>query len=357
MTEPCKTLVILSPGFPANEADSACLPPQQVFVRNLKQNYPALHIIILAFEYPHSSTEYQWNDVTVMPFGGRNRGKLFRRANWIRIRLKLSRLNKQYQLLGLLSFWLGDCAYIAHTFAQRNNLRHFCWILGQDAKPSNKYVKLIKPGSESLIALSDFIADEFYKNYAVKPAHVMPIGIDTTLFDQAPVERDIDILGVGSPIPLKQFHLLVSIVNSLRDTFANIKAVICGDGPEVAALHHLIKADHLENHISLTGELPHASVLKLMQRSKILVHPSSYEGFGVVCLEALYAGAKVVSFVRPMRKPIKNWHFAQNTGDMVNVLRGLLEEDKLDHAPISPFLIADTCKAVMDLYEFGKSPS
>src|ERR1700712_270293 len=127
MTEPQKTLVILSPGFPASEADSACLPPQQVFVRNLKQNYPALNIIVLAFEYPYSSAEYLWKGVAVIPFGGRNRGKLFRRANWIRIRLTLSRLNKQYQVIGLLSFWMGDCAFIAHTFAKRNRLKHFCW--------------------------------------------------------------------------------------------------------------------------------------------------------------------------------------------------------------------------------------
>jgi hypothetical protein len=31
-----KTFVILSPGFPENEADSTCLPLQQSFIRSLK---------------------------------------------------------------------------------------------------------------------------------------------------------------------------------------------------------------------------------------------------------------------------------------------------------------------------------
>jgi hypothetical protein len=36
------------------------------------------------------------------------------------------------------------------------------------------------------------------------------------------------------------------------------------------------------------------------------------KGFGYVNLEALYAGASVVSFVRPMDEPIPNWHIANN---------------------------------------------
>ena len=35
-----KTLVILTPGFPSNEADTTCLPMQQNLVRSLKLMYP-----------------------------------------------------------------------------------------------------------------------------------------------------------------------------------------------------------------------------------------------------------------------------------------------------------------------------
>src|SRR6201996_5324552 len=102
------TLVILSPGFPENEADSTCVPAQQVFVKNLKQNFPKLHIIVLAFEYPFAAAEYQWHDVTVLSFGGKNKGGIFRLFNWLRIWLRLRKLNKQYHIIGLLSFWMGD---------------------------------------------------------------------------------------------------------------------------------------------------------------------------------------------------------------------------------------------------------
>jgi len=355
MNEQAKTLVILSPGFPENEADTTCVPAQQVFVRNLKLNYPNLNIIVLAFEYPFCADEYQWNGIKVISFGGRNRGKLYRLYNWMLIGKTLSRLNKQYRFIGLLSFWLGDCAFIADRFAKRNKLKHFCWLLGQDAKPGNKYVKLIKPQAESLIALSDFIAKEFNKNYDITPAHVIPPGVDPSLFNVIQTGKDIDILGAGSLISLKQFSLLIEIIKSLHYDFPDIKAVICGGGPERKLLDEMIREHHLGNNIELTGELPHKSVLALMQRTRIFVHPSAYEGFGMVCLEALYAGAQVVSFVHPMDAEIRNWHFAQAQGDMLNIVRSLMENPAKNHLKVAPYLIADTNKAMMKLFDYSEA--
>ena len=355
MNSRVKTLVILSPGFPKNEEDSACIPPQQVFVKNLRQYYPNLNIIVLAFEYPFFSTQYQWNGITVISFGGRSRGKLFRLYNWIRIRKTLIRLNKQYQLTGLLSFWMGDCGLIGSTFAKRHDLKHFCWILGQDAKTGNKYFKWTNPNGNSLIALSDFIAKETNKNYGVTPAHVIPLGIDPAMFGPSPTERDIDILGAGSLIPLKQFSLLVNMVSVLHIYFPDIKVMICGDGPERQLLNDIIKEHNLEKNIQLTGELDHTSVLALMQRTKVFVHPSAYEGFGMVCLEALYAGAQVVSFVRPMDAPVKNWHFTQGPDGMTDLVKNLLEAGTSPQSPVAPFYMRDTCRKVMGLFDYKEA--
>jgi len=355
MSERDKTLVILSPGFPKDETDSTCIPPQQVFVRNLKLQFPTLNIVVLAFEYPFHSAHYLWNGVTVISFGGKNSGGITRLSNWLRVWLTLRRLKKQYQLLGLLSFWMGDCAFIANAFAKKNNLKHFCWILGQDAKPGNKYFRWTKPDGKSLIALSDFISKEVKNNYSVTPAHVIPVGVDPCLFSDVPVKRDIDILGAGSLIPLKLFSLLINMVSTLHIYFPDIRAVICGDGPERELLSMLIKDYQLEKNIELTGELPHASVLDLMQRTKVFAHPSSYEGLGMVCLEALHAGAQVVSFVRPMDQAIRNWHFAGTHDEMVNMLKAILEDPFCNHSKVSPYLIKDTCIAMMRLFDYNDS--
>jgi len=349
------TLIILSPGFPKDEADSTCVPPQQVFVKNLKKTFPGLKIVVLAFEYPYKAAEYQWNGVKVFAFAGSNKGGVKRILNWRKIRGKLRQLHDGQHIIGILSFWLGDCALIGSRFAKRKNLPHFCWILGQDAKKGNRYVKLIKPQATSLVALSDFVAGHFGKNYGIVPQHVVPPGIDSEMFEKTSGHRDIDILGAGSLIPLKQFYMLIELVNSLKEKHPNIKATICGGGPEMKTLKTMIHDHGLDDQITLTGELPHPEVLKLMQRSKLFVHPSGYEGFGVVCLEALYAGAQVVSLVKPMKAEIKNWHIARSQSDMVDVVQELLNNPAKDHTPVAPFLIKDSAKAIMDIFGYNDS--
>ncbi|MBK9485561.1 MAG: hypothetical protein IPO01_10185 [Chitinophagaceae bacterium] len=62
--------------------------------------------------------------------------------------------------------------------------------------------------AEELIALSDFLQTEFEKNYGIKPAFVIPPGIDSKQFISPIKEKDIDLLAAGSLIPLKQFEIL-----------------------------------------------------------------------------------------------------------------------------------------------------
>lgn len=349
------TLVILSPGFPENEADTTCIPAQQVFVRNLKKNFPALNIVVLAFQYPFTSSRYRWWGVTVFSFGGKNRGGVFRLLVWIRVWLKLRKLKRKHRLVGLLSFWMGECTLVASRFARWHKVKHFSWVLGQDAKLWNKYFDRIKPRAGSLIALSDFIAAEFNRNYDIRPAHAIPVGIDPAMFNLPATERDIDVLGAGSLIPLKQYFLLVNIVGVLRETRPGIKAIICGDGPEMESLRTMVRNLGLESNITLMGELEHKDVLDMMGRAKIFVHTSAYEGFGVVCLEALYAGAQVVSFVKPMDAEIRNWHFAHMQDDMLKIVKGLLDDPGIDHTPVIPYLADDSSKAIMDLFGYNEA--
>ncbi|HVW16571.1 MAG TPA: glycosyltransferase family 4 protein [Mucilaginibacter sp.] len=350
------TLIILSPGFPKDETDSTCVPPQQVFVKNLKKTFPGLKIVVLAFEYPYKAAEYQWNGAKVFAFGGSNKGGIKRIVNWRKIRAKLRQLHDGRHIVGILSFWLGDCALIGSRFAKRHGLRHFCWILGQDAKKGNRYFKLIKPQASSLIALSDFVAAHVKKNYGIEPQHIIPPGIDPDMFGEPAGERDIDILGVGSLIALKQFYMLTELVNSLKADFPDLKCVICGDGPEKKSIQTMINDLDLAGHIDLAGELPHGEVLNLMQRSKILVHPSAYEGFGVVMLEALHAGAQVVSLVKPMNADIQNWHVARSQSDMVAVVKKILSDPVAPNTRVAPYLIKDTAASVMELFGISSLP-
>jgi hypothetical protein len=64
----------------------------------------------------------------------------------------------------------------------------------------------------------------------------------------------------------------------------------------------------------------------------------------------------VVSFVRPMETGIKNWHFARMQGDMLKIIRGLLDEPNMDHSPVAPYLVTDSNMAMMKLFDHDNMP-
>lgn len=346
------TFVILTPGFPASVADSTCLPMQQQFVKALKQYDPSLNIIVLSLQYPYHTEVYNWHDITVMSFNGRNKGGLRRLILRRKIYAALKKINDQSNITGILSFWYNECAWIGNKFAAKNRLNHFCWILGQDAKPGNAYPASLKlPGTE-LIALSDFLQDTFSKNHRVKPAFVIPPGIDGRLFDPVTVKKDMHLLAAGSLITLKRFDIFIEIVAELKKEIPGIQAVLIGEGPGRKKLEQLIRQLGLNSNITLTGELAYPQVLQWMQRSRVFIHPSAYEGFSGVCQEALAAGARVISFCKPMNTDISNWHIVSGKEQIKDLALQLLQNKDAAFAGYIPYSMNDTVKKLARLYNF-----
>jgi glycosyltransferase involved in cell wall biosynthesis len=345
-----QTLVILSPGFPKDKADTACLPPQQIFVKALKEICPGLNIIVLTFHYPFFAAEYDWHGVKVISIGGKDKGRIYRVLTWRKAWLILKKLNKEYKLIGLLSFWFGECAFVGSRFAKQHGLTHYSWLLGQDAKKGNKYFKWIKPKGDQLIALSDFIVKEVKKNYRITPLHVIPVGIDTSLFGTSHPKREIDILGAGALIPLKQYDLFIESISYLKEFYPDLKAVICGKGVDMEWLKNLTLTKGLSDNITFKGEIPHKEVLRLMQRSKIFLHPSNYEGFGAVLSEALYSGTQVVSFCKPMDKDYRHHHVVKSMEEMNAKLLSILKSKKIDHYPVLMCPIQQIAKNMISLF-------
>jgi glycosyltransferase involved in cell wall biosynthesis len=345
-----KTLIILSPGFPKDEQDTACLPAQQVFIRALNRNFPNLQIMILSFEYPFTKSNYRWHGNEVFAFGGRNRRKIARFRMWRSVWKRLHTISENENIIGLLSFWCTETALLGKRFAKKNKLKHFCWIMGQDARKGNGMIPLIRPEPAELIALSDSAAREFFNNYGVQPSRVIPPGIEPIPFWTDPPGRIIDLLGAGALIPLKQYDLFVKIVHKIKEKIPAVNAMLCGKGPEEEKLNQSIESLQLTRNLYMTGELPHAEVLRLMQKTKVFLHPSAYEGFGMVCVEALNAGARVISFCKPMNDQIENWHIVQDEKEMAERAIDLLAQDSSRFSPVLYFSSDDCAKKIISLF-------
>jgi glycosyltransferase involved in cell wall biosynthesis len=349
-----ETLLILTPGFPVDETDTTCLPLQQSLIRVLHEMYPQLDIHVVSLDYPYRKEPYRWHDLHITSFGSKRRGPLFNMLRHHKINKRLRSIASEKKLIGILSFWCTGPALAGKKLAAKTNIPHYCWIPGRDAEKKNKYIRSVRPDANELIALSDFIADEFEKNHGIRPAHLVTPGIDPRSFARHDAVKDIDLLAVGSLIPLKRYSVFLNVVAALKKQLPGIKAVLAGKGPEKERLEALIRQYGLENNITLTGELPHPEALQLMQRAKVFLHPSSYEGFGVVCLEALYSRARVISFCRPMKMEIKNWHIVSSEQEMIATTLQLLVQHPVQE-PVAPFLISHTASAMMRLFNYKEA--
>jgi len=344
------TFIIISPGFAKDEKDSTCLPLQQNLAKAINKKFPSIKIIILAFQYPFTQSEYYWYGNKVISFGSRNKGKIFTLLLWRKVWLCLKKIQQENNVKGLLSFWIGEGALIGKYFGKKYAIKHYCWILGQDAKKGNKHAKRMCSNPEQLIALSDFIANEFYKNYHALPSHIIPPGVEPAQFLKDAPERTIDILGAGSLITLKQYEVFINVVFKLKTVFPLIKVMLCGKGPEEQKLKKLIRSFSLENNITLIGEIPHHEVLAMMQQAKIFLHPSCYEGFGVVCIEALFAGAHVISFCKPMNNNIEHWDIVNNEEEMLVKSVEILQSNNIEYKTVTFGSMDDCAKKIVKLF-------
>ena len=110
----------------------------------------------------------------------------------------------------------------------------------------------------------------------------------------------------------------------------------------------------MQNNITLAGEKPHAETLRLMQRTKVFLHTSNYEGFSTVCLEALYAGCHVISFIKPMQHDIDHWHIVQTKEEMVCKALYLLNDTATQYKPVSAYSMDESARTIMNLFGYDK---
>lgn len=347
-----KTLLILTPAFPENESATYWVPSQQLMVKALKNNFPAINIIVLSFQYPHHTSSYTWHGITIFSFDGMHKRKMKRLSLWRNAWKTLNEIRRKHTVIGLFSCWCGECALIGKYFGKRYAIKHYIWICGQDARKTNKWVPFIRPQGNELAAMSHSLVHEFEKNHGIKPLHIIPNAIDKASFPSTlPFVRDIDILATGSFEPLKRPDLFIRIVGNIRQLLPDLKAFHCGIGREKEKIATLIKELNLSDNIQLLGGKPHDEVLQLMQRAKVFLHTSGYEGFSTVCLEALYAGAHVISFCYPLGHPVPHWHIANNAEEMKAKALDILQNQQTDHSPVMLYDMNDSARAVMKLFE------
>jgi teichuronic acid biosynthesis glycosyltransferase TuaC len=169
--------------------------------------------------------------------------------------------------------------------------------------------KKILQQAESVIVVGDKLREDMINNFDVPETnvHVMSMGVDTSVFNYVakveareklslPIEEKI-LIFVGNVIQAKGLLELVEAFDSLKMSFPDSSLYVIGsqkDAQFVEELRSFIREKDVED-IHFKEPLGQADLALWMSAADALVLPSYHEGFGLVALEAMSAGTKVVA--------------------------------------------------------------
>ncbi len=341
-----KHILLLTPGFPKDENDFNCIPPLQEFLIKFNSKHPQMKISVIPFQYPYRNNDYLWNGIKVFPLNGKNLA-IKKPLVWLMGFRNATRIHSEYSVDVIHSIWLGECAMIGNILSNKFKCEHVCTLMGQDVKVSNRYLRLSKNDQIKIVALSQNQSDQFSQITNRKVNDIIHWGIDDQqITAQA---RDIDLLGVGSLIPLKNYSLFIKTITEIVKTNPLLKCILVGTGHESEKLKEMVEENGLMKNIEFTGLIDRKEIFKLMQRSKIFVHPSTFEGSGYAFAEALVNGMNIVSFNVGYAQNHPKWYIAKDEDEFIRITERLLTT-KLDFNPVNIFPLSKTVNKYASLY-------
>ncbi len=167
-----------------------------------------------------------------------------------------------------------------------------------------RLIRIFYPWARSVVAVSHGAADDIARtsgvprdrvrviyNPVITPEVLGQIG-ETPDHPWLAAEQPGVILGVGRLTAAKDFPTLIRAFAEVRRQ-RDVRLIIVGEGEERHGLEALIRELGVEDVVSLPGYRENA--VAYMARSALFVLSSEWEGLPTVLIEALAAGARVVS--------------------------------------------------------------
>jgi glycosyltransferase involved in cell wall biosynthesis len=134
----------------------------------------------------------------------------------------------------------------------------------------------------------------------VKPERirVLPNAVDLPASTAEPIydRHEPMVLFIGQLVPRKGFDLLARAIPAVVDAIPAARFIfVSHNRAGEAELRHIVTEAGVADRLELRGRVSEAEKLELLGRAAVVVVPSRYEGFGIPLIEALLAGAPVVT--------------------------------------------------------------
>lgn len=153
----------------------------------------------------------------------------------------------------------------------------------------------------------------------------------------------------------KDFETLIEAWKKLEKENVNIPLYILGEGPDRRNIEKKIREAHQENRIFLLGNMKNP--YPWIKKSKMLIHSSKFEGFGLTLVEALILSKKVISSNCPIgpREILENGEigFLYEIGDYKKLSELIIEnlENNISNEKINQKIQKYSVKKIIKEYE------
>ena len=167
--------------------------------------------------------------------------------------------------------------------------------------------RLVLPRSDEIITLSEPLKRQVVENFHVprERIHVVPLGVDTTLFTPTETEAGarLRVVYIGTITSYRGINHVIDAIRQLADRYrSRITFDIYGHGDEefLEEIAALADADDTDYEISLEGHVDHRELPKIVSQYDVAVSPlPPLEAFQVSCptkvFEYLAMGLPVIA--------------------------------------------------------------
>jgi alpha-1,3-mannosyltransferase len=155
----------------------------------------------------------------------------------------------------------------------------------------NTVTRMTLKSVDAVIADSQPDYDIFSRIY--RDIKLIENGVDTKFYSNNDNNRKEDyLLFVGRLATNKRVDLLLETLVIVKEHIPEVKLVIVGpdDSNLFGSYHNIIEKNGLWNNVQFLGEVSKEKLREVVQKAKIFVSASSYEGFGISLIESMAAG-------------------------------------------------------------------
>lgn len=259
----------------------------------------------------------------------------------------------QFDVIYAHSFW--HAGYLATILKKEFNLplitqeHRSMLVSGEFSDNVNKFLKASVTDADCFYCVSSVLKENVCSRTGISEGiELLPDMVDDSFRYRQLKNELFTFTFIGTLNERKRIIQLLKCFEALCENNKNIRLKVAGDGPLRDKVKELIdNSVYLKSNVELLGLLSREKIIDLLADSNVLVLPSSFEPFGVVCIEAMAVGRPVIC--------TKN-----GATDFVNDSNGLLidvdADDQLISAmetmykDFSKYDLADISKKCLETY-------